>query len=202
MWHKISNGDPITDSSIKEPSYIVLDDNKKGKASFQLALVRGNDVLKSLSDFQKITGITSGKGEAVFNVNNSEVDQWMDPSKNGGSNHVPNRIENSREGLMICLFSGGTIRGTANSPTPHCHAMLAGFDSLNSSTDLKGGFPAVGGHLGGATVNVVLEMHVDSYPEVIEKEPGGPLGGSLLTVSAAQQSAAKKFSREKQTVKE
>jgi predicted DNA-binding protein with PD1-like motif len=189
MWHKVSNGDPIVDNKIRESAYIVLDDDRNGKASFQLALIRGDDVMKTLSAFQITTGITSGKGQAVFNVNTIELDQWIQPTPTNPTNFSANTIEKSREGLMVCLFSG-TKRGTGDHTDPHCHAMLAGFDV--PVPNQKGGFPAIGGHLGGATVNVVLEMEVDSYPEVLEKESGhADLGGWMLTISEKQAEMAK-----------
>lgn len=195
MWHKISDGEPIMDSMIKEGAYIVLDDDGKGKASFQIALVPGNDVLKSLAQFQKVTKITAGKGQAVFNIDHAELDQWTKPASSGSPNHVPNEIEKSREGLMLCLFSGSVkANATGVSPPPHCHAMLAGFDELDPGSTLTGGYPATGGHLGAATVHVVLEMHVDSYPEVLEKTPGGSeLGGLILSISDRQAEAARRL---------
>jgi predicted DNA-binding protein with PD1-like motif len=192
MWHKISNGDPIVDSKITEGAYIVLDDDHNGKASFQLALIPGEDVLKSLTAFQKTTGITSGKGVAVFNIEDIELDQWIKPSLNRGVNHAPDRVEKSREGLMVCLFSGA-IKGdsTGAVPPPHCHAMVAGYDDVSIDSHLTGGYPATGGHLGGAKVHVVLEMHVDSYPEVLEKGSGGELCCLILSISDKQASAAR-----------
>lgn len=189
MWHKVSNGDPIVDTKIRESAYLVLDDSKNGKASYQIAMIRGDDIPKTLKAFQATTGITSGKGQAVFNVNTIELDQWMQPSSNDSTNFNANTVEKSREGLMVCLFSGNK-KATREATEPHCHAMLAGYDI--PLPNQKVGFPAIGGHLGGATVNVVLEMQVDSYPEVLEKESGGAeLGGWMLTISDKQAEAAK-----------
>jgi len=194
MWHKISNGDPIIDSTIKEAAYIVLSDDKRGHSSFQIALVPGDDVVKSLAGFQKITGITSGKGVAVFNINSIELDQWKRHTDQDPSTYAPNHIQKGREGLLIALFSGA-IKGSpaGEAPGPHIHAMVAGFDDTPPGSKYEGGFPAVGGHLGAAKVNIVLEMHVDSYPEVLEKAYSESLGGPVLSISDRQAEAARQF---------
>jgi len=173
MWHNLRTGEPIADTHISQGAYIVLDNDGKGKASFQIALVPGDDVMQSLIAFQKTTGITSGKGVAVFNIGDIELDQWTKPGL-GGPNHVPNSISEGREGLLVALFSGSTKGNPSSVPPPHVHAMVAGYDSLAPNQTYTGGYPATGGHLGKATVNVVLEMQVDSYPVVIEKEPRLP----------------------------
>jgi predicted DNA-binding protein with PD1-like motif len=193
MWHKISDGEPVVTSTITEGSYIVLKDDQKGTASFQIALVQQEDVLKQLTRFQEITGITAGKGTAVFNVRESELDQWIKPADSSSPNHVPNEVKKGREGLAVCLFSGRDRESpTQQTPAPHCHGMLAGFDDPNAES-LGGGFPAVGGHLGKSTVNVIFEMIVDAYPETLEKASGGPLGGRILSVSEEQRETARLF---------
>jgi hypothetical protein len=208
MWHRINDGMPIVDPSIPQGgAYIVLSDDHHGRASFQVALVRDDDIMKSLTAFQKTTGITSGKGQAVFNIKGTGLDQWVKPVN--GANHVKSVAENSREGLMLCLFSGATKGALASVPPPHCHLMVAGVDAVSlgevvpnaDGSPASGGdkvpalgFPAVGGHLDDATVNVVLEMQVDSYSTVLEKESGGDeLGGLILSVSEKQAAAAKRL---------
>ena len=201
MWHKISNGDPIVDSPLKEAAYIVLSDDNQGHASFQIALFPGDDVVKSLADFQKITGITSGKGVAVFNINSIELDQWKQHTDQDPSTFTPNHIQKGREGLLVALFSGAVKGSPAGEPPgPHIHAMVAGFDKTVPGSKYEGGFPAVGGHLGAAKVNVVLEMHVDSYPEVLEKAYNESLGGPVLSISDKQAEAARQFLERSQTI--
>ena len=123
------------------------------------------------------------------------MDQWAKPVAANSPNDVYSRIDGPREGLLICLF-GGAIKGGAvgEFPRPHCHVVVAGIDQPIAGMNFPGGFPATGGHLGAARVNVVLEMQVDSYPEVIEKMPGPPdVGGMVLSVSEAQAEAARRF---------
>lgn len=180
-----ANADPVPSTGY----YKKLNDS-----TYLLNLLPGAKLMESLKAFQKNTGVLSASVTGLGVLRNVQLGQYRflgEPLTNGAvatppkfPTHDDVTIAGHREIVsLVCNL-------TTNAD-PHCHIALAGSDDASSNP--QGGYNVVGGHLVEGEVAVIAEIFIATYPTVVNKKPGGELGGMIMNLDESQGGIALKY---------
>jgi predicted DNA-binding protein with PD1-like motif len=132
---------------------------------YLLRLIRGEDVLPTITAFCKEKGIKSGSFRAVGAVEESKIGYYDLSKKEYGSKMYADAMEVASMTGNIALVDG--------EPFIHCHAVLSG---ITEGTENQ----PVGGHVFEARVAVTLEVHLEAFNEEVARELDDDIGLKLL----------------------
>lgn len=132
---------------------------------YLLRLIRGEDVLPTLTQFCKEKGIKSGSFRAIGAIEQSKISYYDLSKKEYGSKQYPDAMEVASMTGNIALVEGV--------PFIHCHAVLSGIVPGTENHP-------VGGHVFEAVVAVTLEVHLEAFNEEVTRELDDDIGLKLL----------------------
>jgi uncharacterized protein len=153
---------------------------KKTDQGYLLVLVPGQEIIRSLSTFQKAMNIkfatVTGLGDvekvqlAHFNLKTKKMD-------------LAPFIEDGNElSSLICSLSILVDQSGNKTELPHCH--------VNIGLSAEEGNCVVGGHLISAVVSVVGELFITTSSQEILKSHDIPFDGNLFDLNALEQVSA------------
>ncbi|MCX7703503.1 MAG: DNA-binding protein [Planctomycetota bacterium] len=133
---------------------------KEVKNGYLIVLERGEEVVKSLTDFAKKQHLEGGEIHGIGGVTNVTLG-FFDTKK---KEYIRQRFDANFELLSLV----GNISLLEGNPFCHLHAVISG-----------GNFSVFGGHLFEATISVTAEIYIRVQPKV-ERQPNPDIGLNLI----------------------
>ena len=144
---------------------------------YLLVLVPGQEIIQSLTAFQKAKGIKFATVTGLGDVEKVQLAHFNVDPKIRKMELAPLIKDGNELSSLICslstLVDGKTGEKT---PLPHCHVTIG----LSSA---KGNL-VMGGHLMSATVSVVGELFITTVSQEVTKTHDGPFNGNLFDLNA------------------